>query len=139
MKPGIAIEFPFALVVAMIVRCEKVKEPEARELAAELIAIIAAWHDWCATHPDHLTSEIEEADVSFAVLRTAVGCWPRAADEEEESDAGADESIWLMGRLSAVSDELYERYLRVCYAILGEALARELSEEELELPKERLQ
>jgi hypothetical protein len=55
--------------------------------------------------------------------------------------------FWLMERLTAVSDELYERYLKVSDRITGDDLASlsELSEGDLAglsepgLPKERLQ
>jgi hypothetical protein len=145
-RPGITIEIPFALVVAMICRCGQVEEEEARDLAAELLSIIGTWRAWCAEHPERLGTEFEEEDVTFTVLRTVVGCWPRIEgwqddEKNEKVHDEADESVWLMCHLTDVSDELYERYLKVSDRILGEDLASLLSHDEsmLPLPKEKLQ
>jgi hypothetical protein len=153
---GIELKLSLALLTAMVARCGQVEEEEARELAAELIAIVDTYRAWCRAHPERQDTEFTEEDVVFTVIRTAVGCWPRAEgwkDDERNTkvhDEG-DESVWLMCHLTDVSDELYERYLKLSDKILGEDLASllhieleddemiEISEQLRREMKERLQ
>jgi hypothetical protein len=131
---GITIALPFALIAVMICRCGQVEEKEARGLAAELIDIVNVWRAWCAANPDRRDT-VEEADATFTIIRTVVGCWP--GDEKDERVH--DESIWLMGCLTDVGGGLYERYLALSDRVLGTDLAATLSADESSRPKPRLQ
>ena len=118
----IALTIPFELIKAMICRCGQVQEMEAYELAIELCDITTAYRALFAVRPEcernYPAADIEESDVVFTILRTAVGLWPTA--ECETAHDGGDESVWLFERFDAVDgDQLYERYLRLADKING--------------------
>jgi hypothetical protein len=105
-------------------RCADLKV--SRELAEELFAILEGYRNLHSVEPPWgLTKKtpedaeavasikrIELPDTLFAILRTAFDWWPK------DKDAAADESIWIFNQFCRVDgEELYDRFLRVCYRI----------------------
>jgi hypothetical protein len=111
----------------MIVRvgAGRVSEAEARKLAPELITIVEAYRALRAVQPEckrnkypalqHI-ADIEEADVVFSIIRTALGM--------QLQGGNPDEGPWLYGQFSSVDgEELYDRFIQLCDQIDGTDLA----------------
>ena len=97
----IALTIPFELIKAMICRCGQVQEMEAYELAIELCDITTAYRALFAVRPEcernYPAADIEESDVVFTILRTAVGLWPTAEELCRNLGDGVDQAAWLTG------------------------------------------
>jgi hypothetical protein len=106
-----------ALVDLMAARIRRVNrsinEETAGELAAEVRDIIACVQRSYSAGLRRSSPDDEEIDVVRTFLRTVVDTWP-----SEEGDA-ANDSVWLMERLTDIDDELYRRYMRLCDRVNG--------------------
>jgi hypothetical protein len=93
---------------------------QAAELARELHAIINAYRALRSVEPPYMGSNrfelmdierIEEPDMVFAILNTALGWWPK--DE-------ASQGLWIWEQFDkADADELWRRWARLCDRING--------------------
>jgi hypothetical protein len=112
--PNIELSAPVDMMAARIRRVNRwIKKEMAGELAAEVHDIIACVQRSYSAGLRRGSLDAEEIDVVQTVLRTVVDIWP-----SEKEDA-ADERAWLMERLTAIDDELYRRYLRLCDRVNG--------------------
>jgi hypothetical protein len=128
---AIEIKISPALLESLIIRrmavvCgEDVDIAPARELAAELRKIVNGYRTLHSASPPYShdprkfadVEAIEENDVSFAIVTTALGLWPEGAE--------AEQSCWSMEQFDRVdrADTLHERYLRLCDRINGSNFA----------------
>jgi hypothetical protein len=110
------ITIPLALTASQIIRGspKAISDPEALELALELHDLIGEVRARFVYVKLPLVgggfsdngADFEVADLIEAVRRTILGFWPHGAE--------ADESVWLMDRLTSIDDDLYNRYLLLC-------------------------
>jgi hypothetical protein len=112
--PNIELSAPVDLMAARMRRVNRsINEETAGELAAEAQEIIACVQRSYSAGLRRGSPDDEEIDVVRTFLRTVVDIWP-----SEKGDA-ADESVWLMERLTDIDDELYRRYMRLCDRVNG--------------------
>ena len=111
--PNIELSASVDQMAARICRVNRsINEETAGELAAEVRDIIACvQHSYSAGRRG--SPDDEEIDVVRTFLRTVVDIWP------SEEGGAANESVWLMERLTDIDDELYLRYMRLCDRVNG--------------------
>ena len=112
--PNVVLSASVDLMAARIRRVNRsINKETAGELAAEVHDIIACVQRFYSAGLRRGSHADEEIDVVQTLLRTVVDIWP-----SDKGDA-ANESVWLMDRLTDIDDELYLRYMRLCDRVNG--------------------
>ncbi len=115
-RTDIELSIPIEFTAIQMRRANaSITEETAQTLAAELHDIISSARKLYSVRPSPKSNvKCEEIDVVETLRRTAVNVWPA------DSEATANESCWLMERLTDVGgDELYVRYVRLCDRVIG--------------------
>jgi hypothetical protein len=112
--PNVELSAPVDLMAARIRRVNRsINKETAGELAAEVYDIIACVQRSYSAGLRRGSPDDEDSDVVQTFLRTVVDIWPC-----DKGDA-ANESVWLMERLTDIDHELYLRYMRLCDRVNG--------------------
>jgi hypothetical protein len=120
---SIKIEIPVGLTAAYIERANSnLKPSEARELAAELHAIIADYRNLYSVRPPGEEGHAsQETDAMLAMWSMALGMWEQTNGAKADQE---DPGVWVMLAFDDIGgDELYQRWLKVGDRILGSNLA----------------